>query len=143
MDEVSAETQQAWINLMRAQRRLLGAIEARLKAAGHPPLAWYDLLLELRGAGPAGLRPLELESRLLLAQPNVSRLAERVAAAGYLERLAHPSDGRGQVLRITQEGQARLRLMWPVYSAALRQGLEEKLGGDAATLAALLARIDG
>ena len=43
----------AWIGLNRARDRVLGAIEHDLKAAGCPPLAWYDVLLELSRA-PGG-----------------------------------------------------------------------------------------
>ncbi|MFY8105578.1 MAG: hypothetical protein ACOVKO_01590, partial [Elstera sp.] len=71
----------AWTRLMRAQSVALSAIEADLKRQGFPPLGWYDLLLEVRRAEPDGLRPYEIEARLLLAQHNVSRLIDRVAAA--------------------------------------------------------------
>ena len=40
----------AWIRLNRARDRVLGAIEHDLKAGGCPPLAWYDVLLELSRA---------------------------------------------------------------------------------------------
>src|SRR5262249_61889829 len=46
----------AWIALNRAQRYAFEAIEAELKSAGLPPLAWYDVLLEL-WRGPGGGPP--------------------------------------------------------------------------------------
>ena len=52
--------------------RAIEAVEARLKAADLPPLGWYDVLLELEKAGEAGLRPFELQARLLLPQYGVS-----------------------------------------------------------------------
>ena len=58
----------AWARLMKAQRVALARVEAGLKRAGLPPLAWYDVLLELERAGKAGLRPFELERALLLEQ---------------------------------------------------------------------------
>jgi DNA-binding MarR family transcriptional regulator len=132
----------AWIALVRAQHAILGAVEAELKRAGFPPLAWYDALLELRRAGPAGLRPYVLEGAMLLAQYNLSRLVDRLAAAGHVRKEPCPEDGRGHVLRITESGRALLRAMWPVYAAAIQRHLGAKLSeAEAGTLAALLRRL--
>ena len=53
----SQETTVAWARLMRVQQGLLVAVEKDLKAAGFPPLAWYDALLELARAPRGELRP--------------------------------------------------------------------------------------
>src|SRR5256714_97769 len=68
----------AWTRLVKAARVVLGAVEAELKAAGFPPLGWYDALLELSRDKVDGLRPFVLEERLLLAQYNVSRVLDRL-----------------------------------------------------------------
>ena len=51
-----------WARLMMAQQLALAAIEQDLKAAGLPPLVWYDVLLEVERAGGEGLRPFALEA---------------------------------------------------------------------------------
>ena len=76
----------AWVELSRAQRRASAMVEARLKEAGLPPLAWYDALWELDRAPESGLRPFELEQAMLFEQSNLSRLAERLVKAGLIER---------------------------------------------------------
>jgi hypothetical protein len=38
----------AWARLLKVQAKALDAVEADLKAKGHPPLEWYDVLLELK-----------------------------------------------------------------------------------------------
>lgn len=133
----------AWISLMRAQHHVLAAIEADLKAAGFPPLSWYDVLLELRKAGEDGLRPLEIEARLLLAQHNVSRLIDRLEKAGHVARRAHETDGRGQRIELLQAGRDLLARMWPVYRAAIDRQVGRRLVDDAAArvLAELLGRL--
>ena len=78
MTEPDQTTQAAWIAIMRTSRRLLEAVEAALKSAGHPPLAWYDALLEIDKAGNDGVRPFELKARLLLPQYGTSRLLDRM-----------------------------------------------------------------
>ena len=139
----SDATTDAWIALVRAHQKTLSAIEADLKAAGFPPLSWYDVLLELRRAGADGLRPMEFEQRLLLAQHNVSRLLDRMEKAGYVSRKAHESDGRGQRIRATVAGLDLQKSMWPVYGAAIEKHLGAKLAGDpeAARLAELLGKL--
>lgn len=109
----------AWARLVRATTAVLQTVEAALKDAGLPPLAWYDLLLELRRAGPEGLRPVSLQVEMLMPQYNMSRLLGRVEAAGLVERHACDDDGRGQLVRITSPGREMLRAMWSVYRGAL------------------------
>lgn len=132
----------AWTRLMRARERVLGGVEADLRRAGFPPLAWYDALLELRRAAPEGLRPFVLERRMLLPQYGVSRLVDRLEAAGHLRREPAPEDGRGQLLRITRSGRGLLARMWPAYAAAIERHLGARLEEDeAAALARLLDRL--
>lgn len=121
MSVPSDETVALWTALSRAQRRVLRAVEAALKATALPPLEWYDVLLEL-DRGPA-LRPRELRARLLLAQPNLSRLLDRMEAAGLVERTACEEDRRGQLVSITSAGRDLRRRVWPVYAAALQAAL--------------------
>jgi DNA-binding MarR family transcriptional regulator len=116
----------AWARLMRAQQLALASIERELKAAGLPPLVWYDVLLEVERAGDHGLRPFDLERAMLLAQYNLSRLIDRIERAGYLDRRPCEGDGRGQLIVITERGKATRRKMWPVYA----QAIEATVGRD-------------
>jgi len=131
-----------WARLTKAQHRALAAIEQDLKAAALPPLAWYDVLLELERAGDAGLRPFELQRAMLLEQYNLSRLIDRIEQAGYIERRACAEDGRGQLLAITDRGKAIRRKMWPIYARAIQSAVGEHLSGaQADALDALLGRL--
>jgi DNA-binding MarR family transcriptional regulator len=131
----------AWVRLIRAGARALASIESDLKAAGLPPLAWYDVLLELKQAGE-GLRPYELERRLLLAQHNVSRLLDRMESKKLVIRLPCDDDGRGQILAITDEGRATQKAMWPIYRDSIRAHVGSRLSeAEAVKLAALLKRL--
>jgi DNA-binding MarR family transcriptional regulator len=123
----SQTVERAWARLLKAHRTALGGVEYALKAAGLPPLAWYDALLELERAGAPGLRPFELERAMLLEQYNLSRLLDRMEKAGYVERRAHAQDGRGQVVALTPAGKALRRRMWPVYAAAIQDAFGRHL----------------
>jgi len=132
----------AWARLMKAQQSGLAFAEKALKAAGLPPLAWYDALLELERAGDGGLRPFELEHEMLLAQYNLSRLLDRIEAAGYVERRACEDDGRGQVVVITAAGKEIRRRMWAVYGPAIQAVIGDQLSSEqVSTLAGLLGEL--
>jgi DNA-binding MarR family transcriptional regulator len=133
----------AWARLVKAQHKVLGAVEADLKKAGFPPLAWYDVLLALRRSQGRGLRHVEIEAQLLLAQHSVSRLVDRLERAELVERRPVVEDGRGQLVMIKRGGRDLLRRMWPHYRGAIERHVGRKLGGEAEarTLAHLLGRL--
>jgi DNA-binding MarR family transcriptional regulator len=139
--QMDRSTTTAWTALVSASRILIEKVEAALKSEGHPPLAWYDALLEIEKAGTDGLRPFEIKERLLLPQYGTSRLLDRLVKAGLLEREACADDARGQVIRITEQGRGVRRAMWPVYARVLSEEFESRLTAkDTAQLGSLLTR---
>jgi DNA-binding MarR family transcriptional regulator len=65
----------------------------------------YDVLYTLSKC-PEPLRLSELNRHVLLSQPALSRLVERLAERGFVERHADPADGRGVRLSLTPAGRA-------------------------------------
>jgi DNA-binding MarR family transcriptional regulator len=63
----------------------------------------YGVLYALSTA-PHGLRITELRSDVLLTQPGISRLITRLEAAGLVERVDDPDDGRACRIRLTDAG---------------------------------------
>ena len=106
--QVSTRTAaEAWEELFRAQVTLMRRFEAGDDFA---PLTSreYDVLFQLsRGEGRA-MRMRELTELILLSQPSLSRMVDRLSARGLVERRAAPDDGRGVVVALTEEG-ARLQ----------------------------------
>ena len=138
----SAAVTKAWARLIRARETVVGAVERDLKAAGLPPLAWYDVLLELTRAPDGRLRPFELEKETLLAQYNLSRLLDRLEKEGLIAREPCDDDGRGQWVVITEKGGVLRARAWKVYARAIQKHVGEKLDDKAAAqLADLLARL--
>lgn len=141
-DSLSNDAVTAWARLVRVSQAVLTRVEADLKAAGFPPLAWYDALLELDRVKPDGLRPFQLQERMLLAQYNLSRLTDRLKSAGYIVRENCVDDGRGQVLHITEDGCQLLKSMWPAYRKAIAAHFGTKLDVDeTAELARVLEKL--
>ena len=124
----------AWARLMRAQQIALNRLEIALKTAGLPPPVWHVLLLELERAGAPGMRPAELEKRLLIAQYNLSRLLDRMERDGLVRRSPFSGDGRGQVVEITPRGRSAQQQMWPIYTATIQALIGERLSEAEATM---------
>jgi DNA-binding MarR family transcriptional regulator len=132
----------AWIGLMRAQQRLLSAIEKDFKEAALPPLAWYDVLWELVKADGGRLRPFEIEARTLLAQYNLSRLIDRLEREGLVQREAFDEDARGCWVVVTEKGRDTRKRMWQTYAPSIARHVGAKLSeGEARELATLLSRL--
>ncbi|HLS25145.1 MAG TPA: MarR family transcriptional regulator [Beutenbergiaceae bacterium] len=93
---------EAWEALFRAQVTLMQKFE---EAKDFAPLRSreYDVLFNLAQLGGRA-RQWELNERLLITQPSLSRMIDRLQAAGYVRREASPSDGREVIVVLTEEG---------------------------------------
>jgi DNA-binding MarR family transcriptional regulator len=120
----------AWARLIRVQQALLEYAEADLKAAGLPPLVWYDVLLELVREPEGRIRHRDLHRRMLLAKYNLSRLLDRMEANGLVGREPVDDDARGEYLRVTPEGREMQHRMWPVYRCAIVKNFSAPLTAD-------------
>jgi DNA-binding MarR family transcriptional regulator len=83
-----------------------------------------------------------VQSRTLLAQYNLCRLADRLGDEGLIERRPCPMDGRSKHLVITDKGRALRAAMWPVYADAIRAHVGSRLTAEEARqLAQLLGKL--
>ena len=138
---VSDIVTKAWIRLVRARHAVVSRLEADGKAAGALPIEWYDVLWDLE-RHDGGVRPFELEERLLFAQYNLSRLIDRLVEAGLVRREVCPTDKRGQMLFITEAGRKARKATWPHYARGMNKHLGDKLTeAEAEKLAALLGKL--
>jgi DNA-binding MarR family transcriptional regulator len=65
----------------------------------------YDVLYTLaKGQGP--IRLSELNRHVLLSQPALSRLVDRLADRGLIDRCPDPADGRGVLICLSEAGRA-------------------------------------
>jgi DNA-binding MarR family transcriptional regulator len=76
----------------------------------------YDVLYTLSKCAEP-LRLSELNRYVLLSQPALSRMVDRLVERGLVARCADPADGRGVRLSLTDKGRARQR------EVGLRHGL--------------------
>ncbi len=68
----------------------------------------FNVLRILRGAGDGGLRCSDIGHRLLVHDPDVTRLLDRLEKAGRMRRARDPHDRRVVMTHLTAEGRAVL-----------------------------------
>jgi DNA-binding MarR family transcriptional regulator len=141
-DHLSESHIEAWVQLTRVSQSRLEAIEADLKAAGHPALVWYDVLLELKRVPEGRLLHNEIGGKILLSKSNVTRVVDRLEAKGLVRREECPGDRRSTFVVITDAGRDLQARMWPDYRASLARHVGSRLTeAEAARLTALLAKL--
>lgn len=138
---LSIEHVAAWRAFLEAHAAVGRRIDRELTAAGLPPLEWYDVMWALRKAPDRRLRMNELAERVLLSRTGMTRLVDRIEAAGCLRREPVQGDRRGAYAVLTDEGDALLRRMWAVYARCIDHLFVEPVGSDRATLHAVLERV--
>jgi DNA-binding MarR family transcriptional regulator len=123
---------QAWHALLRAQAGVAGNLERELMAAEGLPLAWFEVLLVLDQAPDGALRLQRLMDTVLMTKSGVSRLVDRMEAAGLVVRSGCPSDRRGAFAVITELGREKLHRATPIHSGGIERHLGKVLDAEEA-----------
>jgi DNA-binding MarR family transcriptional regulator len=132
----------AWFNLLRVQRYLVPRLSRKLRQIGLEDPVWYEILIEIEKAGVEGLGMGALERRLYLPQYALSRHAQRMEAAGLIQRRPQPGRGRSQILSLTELGAVMQEKVWPLYQTAIHEELMPQLTSDEAySLTRLLIKL--
>jgi DNA-binding MarR family transcriptional regulator len=97
----------AWEALLAAHATLMKEFAAR-DIWQELSMREYDVLYTLSKC-PGPQRMSELNRHVLLSQPALSRLVDRLADRGLVRRVADPADGRGVRLSLTDAGRALQR----------------------------------
>ena len=96
-------SEEAYLNLLRTATTLAAEFERLFKQAGLSE-PQYNVLRILRGAGGDGLPCLEVGARMITRVPDVTRLVDRLEAAGLVERNRTSEDRRVVMVKITKKG---------------------------------------
>ncbi|MCR6491807.1 MarR family winged helix-turn-helix transcriptional regulator [Cellulomonas sp. P24] len=108
-DRADARTaSEAWESLFRAQVAVMRRLQAD-HIWEDLSMREYDVLFTLSRAPGGRLRLRDLNRSILLSQPSLSRLVDRLERAGLVERRASADDARGITVQLTDAGAARQR----------------------------------
>lgn len=110
----------AWESLFRAQHEVFEDInddfhEDTLSQAE------YDVLLTVTRGENMTARLRDVTANMLISQPSVSRLVDRMAARGLIAKCADPDDGRGSLVRATDAGAALFRKLASAHGRAIAE----------------------
>ncbi len=112
---------EAWGGFLRVHAVLVRRLDTELRAAHALPLSSFDVLFQLALAPQARLRLSDLADRLLITQSGISRLVDRLANEGLVQRETDPEDRRSYYAVLTDEGEARLCRAQPTHVAGVRR----------------------
>jgi DNA-binding MarR family transcriptional regulator len=118
VNKQTTEAINSWEALFRAQVTVLRQLNKEFPTE-ELSLNEYDVLFNLSRHEGHRLRIRDLNRHLLLTQPSVSRLVDRLAARGLLVKDRDPGDGRGTFVALTDEGFALFRRVAVAHSASI------------------------
>jgi DNA-binding MarR family transcriptional regulator len=131
-----------WRSFLTAHARITRRLDEELQAAHGLSLAEYDALLQLAHAPGRRVRMNVLAERVILSRSGITRLVDRLEAAGAVERVACSTDARGQEAVLTSIGLERLRSAATTHLDGVRRYFLGRLDAtDLAGLEASLGRV--
>lgn len=111
----------AWRAFLEAHARVARRLDDELRAAHRLSLPEYDALLTLAAAPGRRLRMNQLADRVMLSRSGITRLVDRLAADGLVQRAHCASDARGAEAVLTTAGLARLRRAAPTHLSGIER----------------------
>ncbi len=131
----------AWEALLSAHAVLMKRFAAEDVWRGEMSMREYDVLYTLSKCG-APVRISELNRHVLLSQPALSRLVERLAERGLIQRQPDPADGRGVLLSLTGPGRTAQRQVGRRHARSVARALTAALSpGELAQLQTLCRKL--
>jgi DNA-binding MarR family transcriptional regulator len=85
--------------------------------------------------------PHDVASHLKISTASTTKLLDRLAAAGHLERRAHPSDGRARVVVLTHKARTEFFRHFGAHLSSMREVAERYTDEELATIADFVNRL--
>jgi DNA-binding MarR family transcriptional regulator len=129
----------AWESLFRAQHEVFEEISSDF--GDGLTQAEYDVLLTVTRGPDMTARLRDVTANMLISQPSVSRLVDRMAARGLISKCPDPEDGRGALVRATEDGAAVFRRLASVHGRAIAERMSLLTDEELAQLRDLTAKL--
>ena len=129
--------------LLETNARLSRKLGIELESSCELPLAWFDVLLQLRRSPVGRLKMNEIAEAIVHSSGGTTRLVDRIEEAGLVARQSCPSDRRAIHVAITDAGNAKLDQALNVHLEYLDDSLAKQLTEiERATLTTLLTKLN-
>ncbi|HZP30081.1 MAG TPA: MarR family transcriptional regulator [Acidimicrobiia bacterium] len=106
---------------------LFDQFERDLQRDAGLPMAYYEILVRLSEAPDRRLRMSDLADRSQSSRSRLSHAVARLEASGWVRRESCPTDRRGAIAVLTDEGFAALRAAAPAHVESVRRHLFDQL----------------
>lgn len=116
----------AWEALFRAQVAIMRGLAADFPSRDIS-FNEYDVMFTLSTCPDWRLRLRDLNKHVLLTQPSVSRLVDRLVSRGYLRKLGDPEDRRGAIVELTTQGFELFRRVAALHMASITDRIGDAL----------------
>ncbi len=134
----------AWRGFLRAHSALTKELDAELQRAHDLPLSSYEVLLFLADSPDGRMRMSDLADSVLLSRSGLTRLVDRLARAGLIERTECEEDARGFFASITDEGRSAFAAARRTHLDGVRESfLSHFSPSELRTLGELFGRVGG
>ncbi|MEU7752406.1 MarR family transcriptional regulator [Micromonospora sp. NPDC049171] len=121
------DEQRTWRAYLAASRMLMDTLDRELQREAGMPHAYYEILVRLSEAPGRQLRMSELAQAAGSSRSRLSHAVARLEAAGWVRREDCPTDRRGQIALLTDEGFATLAAAAPGHVEGVRRHLFDAL----------------
>lgn len=132
----------AWESLFRAQHEVFGQLSSDFDDTGLSQ-GEYDVLLTVTRAPGMTARLRDVTGKMLISQPSVSRLVDRMVARGLLSKCGDPRDGRGALVTATDAGAAAFRKVAAVHGRTIAARMSLLSDSELEILRDLTAKLRG
>lgn len=121
------DEQRTWRAFLTASRALMETLDRELQHDAGMPHAYYEILVRLSEAPERRLRMSDLADASGSSRSRLSHAVARLEAAGWVRRVECPTDRRGQIAVLTDEGFATLAAAAPGHVEGVRRHLFDAL----------------
>ncbi len=129
--------------LLETNARLSRDFGAELEKACDLPLAWFDVLLQLRQSDNGRLKMNQIAEAIVHSSGGTTRLIDRLEEATFVRREHCAADRRAIWVAITDEGNAKLDEALAVHLRYLDENLATRLDDtERRALSELLAKLN-
>ncbi|MFJ3235040.1 MarR family winged helix-turn-helix transcriptional regulator [Streptomyces sp. NPDC086787] len=124
---LTPEEQRAWRAYIAGSLLLEDTIDRNLQQDTGMPHLYYSILANLSEAPEGGLRMTELAEQSKITRSRLTYAVGRLEKDGLVRREGCPSDKRGSIAVLTEQGMAVLERAAPGHVATVRAALFDRL----------------
>jgi len=138
----ATNAKKSWASLVRAYAAIARELDARLSSEHDLTINEYEVLLLLARAEEFRLRRIDIATQLILSPSGITRMLDRLGAAGLVEKAECASDRRVTYAVLTEDGMSRLKAAGRSHDAVIEQLVGARLAKpELKTLTEILERL--